>query len=242
MDKERALKRIRKCLALSNSDNPNEAAAAMRQARALMQRFNLTDQSVAASAVDEVSVAATTSRRPPMWEMWLVNLVGTEFQCSTLRQWDNQRRISWVFLGTGDRATIAAYVFEVLLRQLLQSRERSLVALRAAGYGEMRRASRLFCEGWVMAVSKTVQEFAGTPATVDPAVEAFLSENDIPSQPKHKPRKKKSEKVSKAEYLAFMEGMNSGSAAQLHNGVDAEYVRTQELDFSREKDLSESES
>ncbi|PIA66345.1 hypothetical protein CDR19_15110, partial [Ectopseudomonas toyotomiensis] len=39
MDRKKALDKVKKCLALANSSNPNEAAAAMRQARAMMEKY-----------------------------------------------------------------------------------------------------------------------------------------------------------------------------------------------------------
>lgn len=51
MDREKALARIKKCLALSKSPNEHEAAAALRQAQKLMEAHGILDHEVDESAV-----------------------------------------------------------------------------------------------------------------------------------------------------------------------------------------------
>lgn len=52
------LAKIKKCLALASSSNPNEAATALRQARALMEKHGVTSESIG-----YCSSTATPSRR-----------------------------------------------------------------------------------------------------------------------------------------------------------------------------------
>ncbi len=46
MTRDKALAKIKKCLALGRSTNPHEAAAAMRQAQKLMAEHGLNDTDV----------------------------------------------------------------------------------------------------------------------------------------------------------------------------------------------------
>ena len=46
MDQEKIIDKIKKCLALAKSDNPHEAATALRQAQKLMEQHNLTEQDI----------------------------------------------------------------------------------------------------------------------------------------------------------------------------------------------------
>ena len=48
-ERARVLKRLKKILALSESDNPGEAATALHQARVLMQKYELQESDVALS-------------------------------------------------------------------------------------------------------------------------------------------------------------------------------------------------
>lgn len=51
--RERALEKIKKCLALAESTNPNEAESALRQARKLMEKYQLEMSDVDSSRADE---------------------------------------------------------------------------------------------------------------------------------------------------------------------------------------------
>ena len=54
MDKNKALEKIKKCLALSRSANENEAAQALKHAQALMAQYGLNQADVDLSEIGEV--------------------------------------------------------------------------------------------------------------------------------------------------------------------------------------------
>ena len=69
MEHEKIIDKIKKCLALSNSDNPHEAAAALRQAQKLMEMHNLTELDISLSDVQECSAKAPSEGKidsPPL--------------------------------------------------------------------------------------------------------------------------------------------------------------------------------
>ena len=80
---ERIMAKIRKCLALSKSDNEHEAAAALRQAKALMEKHKLEmsdiEQSKTQVYIDE---NGKPSSRPPLWLNSLHSVVAAAFGCS----------------------------------------------------------------------------------------------------------------------------------------------------------------
>ena len=53
MDKEKILDKIKKCLALSKSANEHEAAQALKQAQALMEKHEVNAVDIALSEVSE---------------------------------------------------------------------------------------------------------------------------------------------------------------------------------------------
>lgn len=62
------LSRIRKCLALAQSSEPHEAAAALRQAQKLMAQHGIDAVDIELSAVVEAYVPAGRSAQvPPRW-------------------------------------------------------------------------------------------------------------------------------------------------------------------------------
>ena len=53
MNKEKILDKIKKCLALSKSANEHEAAQALKQAQALMEKYEVNAVDIALSEVSE---------------------------------------------------------------------------------------------------------------------------------------------------------------------------------------------
>lgn len=163
MDKEKALDKIKKCLALSRSANEHEAAQALKHAQALMAQYGVSESDVALADVAECERKAP--KTAPKWHWALVHLCGRAFGCE---RWHNSYFMggSFVFCGIGGRAELAAYAYEVLLRQLKAARRQYI---KTALYGV--RVSRIktaradkFCEGWVRQVASVVQDFARTNA------------------------------------------------------------------------------
>ena len=74
MEHEKIIDKIKKCLALSNSDNPHEAAAGLRQAQKLMQMHGLNELDIELSDVQEMRAKASNAG-VVAWESLLANLV-----------------------------------------------------------------------------------------------------------------------------------------------------------------------
>lgn len=80
---DRIIDKVKKCIALSKSDNPHEAAAALRQAQALMRKHGIDEAGIAASEISAADVEhkSGNTARPPAWETMLMMLIGTAFGC-----------------------------------------------------------------------------------------------------------------------------------------------------------------
>jgi hypothetical protein len=184
-DMEHIIDKIKKCLALSQSDNPNEAAAALRQAQALMRKHGLDEAAVADAEVGEavVEVKSANARRPPMWEAKLIAVIGEAFGCRPLihRAIKGTGRhcgkAGYRYIGLKSSAVTAAYCATVLLRQLRRHRGDHVKALRAEARlegwvptaVEERSAGDAFCVGWLNAVQRQVSAFAN-PGDIDKAI------------------------------------------------------------------------
>ena len=161
MDKNKALEKIKKCLALSKSANEHEAAQALKHAQVLMQEYGLSHDDVVMADVAEYGVKSPQAL--PSWHWQLVHLVGRAFACERWLAWGwNGGKV--VFAGLHGRPELAAYAYEVLLRQLKQARrafiKNELSRVRLAK-NKTYRADQ-FCEGWVDTVWFTVKAFART--------------------------------------------------------------------------------
>lgn len=167
MTKDQALAKLKKCMALSKSANDNEAAAALRQAQKLMAMFDLTDQDIMFSEVNECSVGLRSSSNNA-WIRRLGSMVAYCFGVDLIFLSDYKfigqtlRRVSDVaFFGQGVAPEIAAYAFEVLQRQLVFERKQHIEvhAKRCSAANKTARGD-MFAKGWISAVRVKVHELA----------------------------------------------------------------------------------
>lgn len=226
MTLDQALARIKKCLALSKSANEHEAATALRQATALMRKFNLEQAHVLASEASEAAVRSRAKSRPAQWEGFLVSAVAHQFQCAVVMQSVRGFYFEWVFIGKDHKSEIAAYAFEVLMRQVRAARAAFLKELPNKRLGEKRRLGDHFCTGWVAAVHEAIRSFSGERDDMEPAVEAYLASMDLnrdedkPSK-KRKTRKPKT-KITTDDAIAFHMGAKAGEKVQLRHAVSGQ--------------------
>lgn len=136
---ERAIRKIKHCLALSQSANENEAATALRQAQALMRKYRLTEMDVKLSDVGEVESQFSRNERRPAWDLQLSASVAAVFNCSSLRvrEWCNTKhrmveRAS--FIGVTPSQHIALYAYEALLTKLKLARKQYAAGVRSGKY------------------------------------------------------------------------------------------------------------
>lgn len=156
MTREQALRKVRACLRLGASSNPNESAAALRQARSLMDKYGLTH---AEAAGVQNADAATRQRGAslPVSVATLANMVADGFGCRMLivRRKDGRAGSTVVrFYGMASAATVAAYAFTVLRRQLDNDRQRYARIRLKSTRSDATRKARLerFSIGWVHAI------------------------------------------------------------------------------------------
>lgn len=141
VDLDKILRRIRKCLALSRSPEPHEAAAALRQAQKLMETYGVTERDVSLAKVREARTpAGRTTRCPPAWLSRLGHAVSAAFGASHYYQVHPGRACYYMFVGVGPRAEVAGYAFAVLRRQCTSARRTYFTGLRGARSSRVRRA------------------------------------------------------------------------------------------------------
>ena len=163
MNREDALKKVKKCLALAKSSNENEAATELRQAQALMREHELTDFEVSAADIKEVSVRAQSSCLVA-WEDQLVARIceafGTERFFS--RQYDRagNLRASYVFVGFASSVEIASYAYEILSRQCAKARREHVAKQKRCKPTTKTARGDAFAWGWVVRVAQLIGDFA----------------------------------------------------------------------------------
>lgn len=152
MVRRRIVEKVRKCLALARSDAPNEAATALRQARALMAEHGIEERLVDVEGVRTANGRGETAAR---WRVMLGEMVCDAFGLRMI-QIPRRGRSEVEFIGKVPRPEIGAYAFDVLRRQLESGRRKFLQGLRCRRATKTRRGD-LFAEGWISAVRGKVK-------------------------------------------------------------------------------------
>lgn len=225
---KKVIERIKKCLALAQSDNPNEAATAMRQAQKLMREYNLTESSLHTSNVTENKIKfGKGARQAPEWMNKLAGACAFAFDCQVIFQANrffNEKYVNYI--GLGEAPKMAEYCYEVLARQLEHARKEYCKKLKAElGYID-RVATNNFALGWVIAIRSKLEELkpktdqcdepAGNNALVkvsDSIIDDYIKNifGDIPEM--------KDSKASR-DNKALVAGYDEGEKANLYQPMN----------------------
>lgn len=220
MDKS-ILDKIKKCFALASSNNEHEAAAALRQARKLMEMHGITESDIEASMASEQTTMAGVKATPSRWETDLAACIGSAFGCRTiftqlLRSGQNG---TWSFIGCGSGPEIAKYAFDVLSRQLRRGRAEYIKTnLRRCKKVSKTRRADLYCEGWVSAVQSKVAKFANTESQ-DRAIASYMEINHGELSTLKSRHRNEGRTLSPYEYRNYIDGSNAGKEAYINHGV-----------------------
>lgn len=223
MEKEDVIKKIKKCLALAKSENPTEAATAMRQAQKLMELYQINDLDVSLADVSEAAARAYTVNIVN-WESQLAGMIADAFGCHRhsqhaygLKNGKVARTHSYIFVGVGAAPTVAQYAYEVLSRQCGVARK-AHISKQPKNCKPATKTARgdLFAQGWVCGVQRLVERFSGT-AKDDELIEQYLKIN-YPALTTVKPKDRTAGKNTKIN--DFYHGKSEAGNARLDRGVD----------------------
>lgn len=218
--RDRLVDKIKKCLALANSGNEHEAAAALRQARKMMEAHGITDLDVLAAETEERKAKSGVTSRPAQWEATLASRIGDAFGCKVLFTGGvSARRGEWHFVGCGASPEICQYAFTTLLRQAKQARaEHIKTRLTRCKQATKTRRADLFCEGWVRTVTGKIDAFAGNERQ-SAAIAAYMA-GHYPALASLEVRDRNDgRKLRNHEYGDYVAGGRSGRQAILNHAV-----------------------
>jgi len=218
-DRNDIIEKIRKCMELAKSGGEHEAAAALRQAQKLMEMHQVSQVEMLAAGVGESKAKSGAVARPAKWESDLAGRIAHAFGCNlifTRSYWDIAH---WLFVGVAPANEVAAYSFEVLLRQALKARSGFIATTlkRIKKTNKTRRAD-LFSESWVRAAcanlaAPTPPEFAKA------AIEAHMQLNHPGLGNLDVVDRNAGRNWSAKDEDAWSAGGHAGRDAQLHKGV-----------------------
>lgn len=221
MDKETAIAKIRKCMALAKSGEPHEAAAALRQAQKLMQQFGVDHPELLAAGAAEEWAKSCATRTPPRYEVVLASMVSGAFYCDImfsrqLNKSGNDIDGGYSFIGIAPMPEAATYAFTVLRRQLIKARGDYIkTALRRYRKNKTAAADQ-FCEGWVSAVRNLVSRVY--PSAEEAAAISAYKAIHYAQTTSLQPRRRDTGQGG-ANMAHRVNGYVEGQNAQLHHGV-----------------------
>tara|TARA_R110001583_G_C5525175_1_gene398007 strand:+ start:137 stop:850 length:714 start_codon:yes stop_codon:yes gene_type:complete len=221
---ENILRKIKSCLALAQSDNPNEAAAALSRAQELMAKYGVSHDDVAICDVNSSTANSRAGRVPPKHVVILANMVARAFGVETVYRpyyQSDKWRARFEFYGLDASPKVAAYTYEVLERQLTKSRTAYIGSLnkRLKRSTKVRRGD-MYASGWVRAVAEKVTSHCATEAETK-AIEAYEAKQFGDSLQSLKGRDL-STKARNHDYGALVDGLADGSKVDFRQGVAGE--------------------
>ncbi|APC18577.1 hypothetical protein BLL42_23740 [Pseudomonas frederiksbergensis] len=217
MDNNRTLEKIKKCLemAKSKTSNPHEAEIALRQAQNLMELYNLEVGDVLASMASEHPILAGSEGMPPVWRVRLAQVCADAFGTRIIISNRLYSAARFIFVGCSAAPELAGYAYQVLVRQLQKARREYLDTQKRCKRSTKVARGDAFANGWLDAVSRKVESFAGVEDNIAEAVEAYMQKHypDLESADlKRRKLKVRDERAADAGYEA-------GKSAQLHQAV-----------------------
>ena len=152
------LRKIKRCMDLSNSSNDNEAALALKHMQALMDKHGVTSSHVMAYDVTEHSTKLNVLERPANWVITLHTTIGQAMDCESVIRRGGNEKAKLVYLGIGSTPEIAGYAFEVMLRKLKADRA-EFIKTKLSRYktANKTKLADAYCEGWVINVYRKVK-------------------------------------------------------------------------------------
>ena len=214
---KKIIDKICKCLRLSESGNPNEAALALRQATSMMKKYGINDAQVMAAEVTESVTQAGERYNPPFWALALANLVADAFECRNLISRQYGRQPEFRFIGLGFKAEVATYSYSVLHRYLARAIEEFEASVKDSSVkeeAESQRRIEVFAQAWLFRVGRTVSEFIGESADkkiIDEYIEEKYGETgEIKGEPTD---------TQQADYGDIISGMQAANEVELYRSV-----------------------
>lgn len=210
------LEKIQKCLNLSKSSNPGEAANALRMAQAMMKKYGVTVAQVGLSEVKESKLKYHKNHVDRAWESDVLSLIETVFSVRIIINWYKKYYpAELVFYGINSQAEVAAYIYEIVMRQLMRDRKKFVKTLpRHMTRTHKIEQADIYCEAWVSAVAGKVKDLYQTR---DSRIDEFVQPEKMEGL-EIKPRVSSSGLFR--DIASMQAGLEDGAEVQVFLGVN----------------------
>lgn len=155
--REKLISRLKKCLALSASPEPHEAAAALRQAQKLMRELDLTEAGLLGLELADALVKTREGFGACRTMNFLTSIIMEAFgvQCIYERNPGSANRLNVRYVGPRDRVLLAEYSHRVVWRAMQGAWDHFLTQRPwLKGDGGKRQAFHL---GWLVGVREKAE-------------------------------------------------------------------------------------
>lgn len=217
-EREAVLAKVRKCMALSQSSEPGEAAAALRMAQAIMEKNNIKAAEVEASEVDCADIDLGDRRRSARFFSWANALVATVASAFGSTPVVNMQTNHVTFYGLNGAGEVSGYAFEVIYRKVKRQRKLYMKQLSdlLSRRGKILRADA-FATGWVYGAGENV-----IPRKVQEEEERKMAAKIAQEVGRVETKKHKPSAEVTAHGMAMNQGYEKGKQFQLRQGVGSE--------------------
>ncbi|EIJ8629725.1 DUF2786 domain-containing protein [Salmonella enterica] len=214
-DKEKAMKRLKKLMALTGSSNASESAAALSRAQKLAGAHGITQDDIEILDINEsiCDYWPVGASNPPRYMAYLLQAIRDAFGVDSILLGDGVS-----FYGLYNRPELAGYTFEVLGRQLIKAR-RDFIKTQSKRLKTTTKTARgdKFAEGWIIAVLNKVEALART------AREVALAERWLEKKyTRTVTRPARQSGKARDNDNALNQGYHEGRQASLHHPVNGQ--------------------
>ncbi|OBT12102.1 transcriptional regulator [Vibrio sp. UCD-FRSSP16_10] len=150
MNKQKALKKIAKCLELGNSANVNEAANAIKMAHNLMLKYGLEKDDIEFIKMGKTQSSHLLPGNVGSNILRVIRGINTKFGVeAVLLNHKGLKRVE--FIGEADRAIFAAFAFDVVYREMNEhtGKFRNSFAGSGTPASEVTKRVNSFISGWI---------------------------------------------------------------------------------------------
>ncbi len=150
MSKQKALKKIAKCLELGNSSNVNEAAQAIKMAHRLMLKYGLEQDDIALIKMGKTRSTHLLPANVSHTLLRIIRTINSKFGVEAVLL--NHKGLKCAeFIGEADKAIFAAFAFDIIYREMNSNigQFRNSFAGTGTNQSEVTRKVESFTMGWV---------------------------------------------------------------------------------------------
>ncbi len=161
IDKQKALKKIAKCLELGNSANVNEAANAIKMAHRLMMKYGLDKDDIEFIKMGKTQSTHLLPANIGSNILRIIRGINTKFGVeAVLLNHKGLKRVE--FIGEADRAIFAAFAFDIIYREMNEQTGQFRNSFAGSGTSstEVTRRVNSFLSGWIEGALEKLPEIA----------------------------------------------------------------------------------